>query len=1160
MEKIKKGHLVAVLLLAVMMFGVSLSFAAEHYVIETSSSVTNQTYTGFNQTEEYYHGGVFYVQQGASLTVNSSQFYNNSVSTGTAWGGAIYNSGTLNVYDSEFSSNTAKYGGAILNEKKGTIKIGSNAIFSSNTAERSGGAIYNEKYGIIEIGSNAIFSNNTAQWGGAIINFGEMTILSGTKFIKNKAGNEGGGAIRNRRDPYDPILNLIAETGDIEFTGNTANGVSNAIHDYNGIINMWTSNSANIVFNDRITSEDNTSIMNINRSSGTLPATGKVILNEDMTGYTGQVNLYNGTIALWEDGKFFGGELNVSNLATINLINNRRNTPSDVKISTFSGNALLEIDANLNGNFCLNDIVEITDSASGSITLSNVNVLNINLILQNTGRLTLFSEQAPSLNADLKVNYGGTAVKFSKLSDYAVGYEKLSSPQTFKEIVNDTTTYKVYNLTQNETITEDLKDFGGKQLIINGNGYDITGNGRIYGIRVGKYGYNGNDKKIIIENVGTISGFKEFIDNSFGSIIEIGSNITFSNNYGNLIWIGKEMYGNPSVFRTGSQVIFSHNTADFVAGAIFNHSSIVEIGSNNIFYNNYANLSGGAIRNFLGTFTVLSGTKFIENEAGNEGGAIDNEEAILNLIAESSDIEFTGNTANGISNAIHDSTGTINMWTNKGANIVFNDRITSADNASIMNINKSSGTLPTTGKVILNEDMTGYTGKVNLYNGTIALGENGTFFGGDLHVYRGTIDFINEKIQDHNFNNLTVTKGLTLAVDADLKNKKMDTIYAQTVSDAGMINIKSINILSNAGNTTEIMFTSSTVLKDRIISTPTAFSALYKYDVVFDNETGFFSFTNAGGANPAILSGAVASAAGGFTAQKAIIDQSFASLNNFASKKVQTKANINRNLYVSAANKVFESENKIERGLWIRPYASQDTVKIGDADIDNTLYGTLAGIDLPVSEDKQVSFYIGYAGSKQDFEEIKVTQTGYIAGASGMMIKDKWYAGLTANINFNKAESDNDFGTDEFDMNMYAIAAKAGYDIEAGKNWTIEPNIMLMYGSVNRQGYTTKQGAKIKGESDNNIIVAPQVKAKLDLDKGLKPYALLGYVLNAGDKIKVEADGLDSEADKADGYVEYGIGLNKEFINTPWSCYVQVTGKGGDRSGFDGSFGVKYNF
>ena len=43
--------------------------------------------------------------------------------------------------------------------------------------------------------------------------------------------------------------------------------------------------------------------------------------------------------------------------------------------------------------------------------------------------------------------------------------------------------------------------------------------------------------------------------------------------------------------------------------------------------------------------------------------------------------------------------------------------------------------------------------------------------------------------------------------------------------------------------------------------------------------------------------------------------------------------------------------------------------------------------------------------------------------------------GLTANINFNTAEAITISGRDEFDMNTYAVAAKAGYDIEVGKNW-----------------------------------------------------------------------------------------------------------------------------
>ena len=72
---------------------------------------------------------------------------------------------------------------------------------------------------------------------------------------------------------------MIADTNNIEFKNNMANNVSNAIYNstsidggemIGGIINLWASDSASVIFNDRITG-DNTSILNINQSSGTLP-------------------------------------------------------------------------------------------------------------------------------------------------------------------------------------------------------------------------------------------------------------------------------------------------------------------------------------------------------------------------------------------------------------------------------------------------------------------------------------------------------------------------------------------------------------------------------------------------------------------------------------------------------------------------------------------------------------------------------------------------------------------------------------------------------------------------------------------------------------------------------------------------------------------------
>ena len=59
----------------------------------------------------------------------------------------------------------------------------------------------------------------------------------------------------------------------------------------------------------------------------------------------------------------------------------------------------------------------------------------------------------------------------------------------------------------------------------------------------------------------------------------------------------------------------------------------------------------------------------------------------------------------------------------------------------------------------------------------------------------------------------------------------------------------------------------------------------------------------------------------------------------------------------------------------------------------------------------------------------------------------------------------------------------------------------------------------------------PQIKAKLQLEKGWQPYGLLGYVANMNDKAKIVVDEMTFEFDKIKGYVEYGVGVNKDFIN-----------------------------
>ena len=621
----------------------------------------------------------------------------------------------------------------------------------------------------------------------------------------------------------------------------------------------------------------------------------------------------------------------------------------------------------------------------------------------------------------------------------------------------------------------------------------------------------------------------------------------------------------------GNSITFSSNSAG-VGGAICNRqsSAMTITGETVVFNNNTSASRGGAIENDTGaTMTIIgSNIDFKSNTAEIGGGAIYNSGSILNLVSTEK-MEFTGNTANGISNAIHDYGGTINLYASENAKIIFNDRITSENSNSILNINNSNESLiqNVIGKIVLNEDMQGYTGQVNLYKGTVQIGQYGTWFLGNTYVDNATIDMANFVLQEHNFNTLQINKNLNLFVEADLAKKQMDTITANEDSDIqGKINVKAINILADATeDRTEILFTSSTVLKDKITAIKTASSGLYKYDVNYNN-TGYFIFSKRG-IDKVVTESQVAVAVGGTITQTAVLNQAFASIDSAIQDRYISyyEASNHKNmkktdLYASTSDLLYaEDTNKIERGLWIRPYAMQDKININNLSVDNTAVGTLAGLDLSVGEDSIISFYIGYAGSNQKYEDIKVNQTGYVVGATGMIIKDDYYLGLTANINFNKAESENDYGTDKFDMNMYAVGAKAGYNVELGKKWILEPSLSLMYGNINTKEYEIKQGAQIASQSTSNILIEPQVKAKLDLTDGWTPYALVGYVFNSGNKTKLVANNIAFDDMQITGYAEYGLGVNKSFKDSLWSCFLQATGKGGDRKGFEGNIGIKYS-
>ena len=1176
--------------------------------IFNSGKIITANLLSFEGNYASYLGGAIYNNSGAELDIGEFvTFDNNKTTNSQGSGGAIHNRGLVIIggYSNFKNNSSGGRGGAIHNYEQGVLHIEREVTFSSNTANGNGGAINNQTSSLsvnyIEKLSTFI-GNSSGGSGGAISNINcILNIYRGADFYENSAQSSGG-AIYNvggkmQVDEEASFYNNYAQIGGGAISSDISDGktftlvgrtsfTENKAGEYGGAINITR---GNFNIGQYVNFSSNTSIAgsggaianfagsvtigdDVTFNGNEAKTNGGAIYNDLFLNTQGQINIGKAAMFKKNSADLSGGAIYISSgSVTIGRANFNENSAKE------NGGAAYNI-----GSFTIGEDTKFNNNSAvgsgGAIFNENGNV-DIGLRTQFNNNSSGGDGGAVYVSCGIVVAFQATEFNGNKSTQKSGGaIANLNGSVTigrsakFKENSARKNGGAIYNIGR---ISLDY----GSQFTNNSSRGD---GGAVY--NVGSFYANDSNAKFD-NNSGNYGGA---IFNAGYMLLDYGSQ--FTNNSSNSD--GGAIYNYEGHISFEPSTVFSSNRAiNGVGGAINNYKGDVVIGNKSEFTNNSAKNGSGAIRNeatgtifagidikFIGntadyggaienygTMTFMDGVIFRDNIANVDGGGAILNSGTLNLTADTRNVEFTGNMSGGEQIAIYNQqNSTLNLWANKNVRFVFNDKITSNNSSgNTLNVNKSSSTEPTNGTIELNADMSGYKGTVNLYNGTIELCENGTWFGGDLTVSNSpTIDTVNNFISEHNFNNLTINNVLNLNVEADLANAEMDTISATSFGNAtGKINVKAITILSDIDENEmiEIAFADD-ILKDKVESVNKASSRLYNYKVKYDKNTGYFRFIN--GAltkNMGTAASAIAASAGGAATQSLVANQVFASMDGKTSSGKKASMDPS-NLYVSAGDQVFDNSGKIERGLWLKPFVAQETVKIGDADVDNNLYGTLAGIDFPVGEDKQVSFYLGYAGSKQEIEDVKSNQTGYVLGATGMVMKDSWYAGLTANVMFNKASIDTDFGTDDVDMNMFSIAAKAGYNYNITNSFVLEPNLTLVYGVVNSQEYETSQGAQIDSQSISNISVEPQVKAKFEIGNGWQPYGLLGYSANLGSKPTVKTDGVELELDSIDGYVEYGAGVNKDFIGTVWSCYAQVTGRSGGRNGFAGNLGLKYKF
>lgn len=152
------------------------------------------------------HGGsaisaLFNQPRGDSVTVESSSFYENAISSGATCGGAVAAVNpngpvSLNVSYSEFITNTVPTGrgGAVYAASdKGQHNI-SNAFFADNSAA-FGGAIYDGSSAMVNIDESQFYSNLAFDDGGALyLPGGNSLNITFSDFSDNVALSDGGAA------------------------------------------------------------------------------------------------------------------------------------------------------------------------------------------------------------------------------------------------------------------------------------------------------------------------------------------------------------------------------------------------------------------------------------------------------------------------------------------------------------------------------------------------------------------------------------------------------------------------------------------------------------------------------------------------------------------------------------------------------------------------------------------------------------------------------------------------------------------------------------------------------------------------------------------------------------------------------------------------------
>lgn len=308
----------------------------EHPNMHSTLTLNNSIFQG---NQAIHNGGAIAVfDTGATTTINGGQFTGNQVAK--QFGGAIYNTGTMNIDGATFSGNRADvqgYAGAIFNAN-GLLTV-NNATFDSNSAAWDGGAIsgttsylnknslpadwdlgewsvenvrkyWEQKNGFDAhnkiVVNDSTFNNNTVDsYSGGAMGIYSDAVINNSTFTNNNAGGhnpadstDGGGAIYAGGWARIDITNS-------NFTGNSSNYGGAIATTRAGLVDdtylkvsnsTFTGNEATVSGGAISNKFENTTINGTTFTNNTATVSGGAIYNEAKITFNGE-NVFSGNMA-----------------------------------------------------------------------------------------------------------------------------------------------------------------------------------------------------------------------------------------------------------------------------------------------------------------------------------------------------------------------------------------------------------------------------------------------------------------------------------------------------------------------------------------------------------------------------------------------------------------------------------------------------------------------------------------------------------------------------------------------------------------------------------------------------------------------------------------------------------------------------------------------